>query len=292
MTIWELHSIHKEYPINALCRLGRINKSSYYKWAGHKSSINDDLNDYLADEIIQLHSQHPDMGYRRMRDVIAHDKNICVNDKRVLRICRRKHIRSVLKDRYNCCTRSAVDPANVADNILNCEFHADMPNQKWVTDVTSFKYGTTLANVRKLYLSAILDLCDHRPAAYVLSDHDDNAIVFNTLDAALENNPGVQPLLHSDRGYQYTSKPFHVKLINAGIKQSMSRVGHCTDNGPMEGFWGIIKREMYYGKKFRTKEELEIAIRQYMDYYTKSRPQRGLGILTPQEYHNKISPAV
>ena len=71
------------------------------------------------------------------------------------------------------------------------------------------------------------------------------------------------------------------------MTQSMSRIGHCLDNGPMEGFWGVMKREMYYGHKFRTKEELVQAIEKYMDYYTNKRVQRKLGILTPMEYHEK-----
>ena len=71
------------------------------------------------------------------------------------------------------------------------------------------------------------------------------------------------------------------------MTQSMSRVAHCTDNGPMEGFWGILKREMYYKRKFHTREELIQAITEYMDYYTNNRPQRGLGVLTPMEFHEK-----
>lgn len=72
------------------------------------------------------------------------------------------------------------------------------------------------------------------------------------------------------------------------MTQSMSRVAHCTDNGPLEGFWGILKREMYYKKKYHTKEELVLAITEYMEYYTNDRPQRGLGVLTPTEFHEKL----
>ena len=72
------------------------------------------------------------------------------------------------------------------------------------------------------------------------------------------------------------------------MTQSMSRVAHCTDNGPMEGFWGIMKREMYYGKKFKTKEELVQAIKDYIDYYINRRVQRKLGVLTPMEFHRKM----
>ena len=112
--------------------------------------------------------------------------------------------------------------------------------------------------------------------------------IFDTFDKALIDNPGAIPIFHSDRGYQYTSKVYRQKIIDAGMTQSMSRVARCIDNGPMEGFWGIMKREMYYGKKYKTKDELITAIIDYMNYYTNKRIQRNLGILTPMEYHNKL----
>ena len=114
------------------------------------------------------------------------------------------------------------------------------PNEKWVTDVTEFKYGTSFDDIHKLYLSVILDLCDRRPVAYVLGDSNNNQLVFDTFDQAVTLNPDAKPIFHSDRGYQYTSRAFHHKLEQAGMTQSMSRVAHCTDNGPMEGFWGIF----------------------------------------------------
>lgn len=94
----------------------------------------------------------------------------------------------------------------------------------------------------KIYLSVILVLCGKRPVAYEYSDHNDNPLVFNTFDKALAANPGATPLFHSDRGYQYTSKTFRQKIVDAGMTQSMSRVARCIDNGPMKGFWGIMKR--------------------------------------------------
>ena len=104
--------------------------------------------------------------------------------------------------------------------------------------------------VHKLYLSAILDLCDRRIVSYVLSERNDNPLVYKTFDKAVKANPDAHPLFHSDRGFQYTSRAFHHKLQQAGMAQSMSRVAHCIDNGPMEGFWGILKRERYYGRGF------------------------------------------
>lgn len=286
IAIKELTEEHPDYPVSRLCKLGHISRASYYKWKNRPDNENDALNEHIAKEIEKIHDEHPDMGYRRIRDTLEHDYNINVNDKRILRICRKKKIQSIIKHRYNCCSKPASDPAYIAENVLNREFHADALNEKWVTDVSEFKYGTGEDKAKgKIYLSVILDLCDRRPVAYVYSDHNDNPLVFRTFDKALAKNPGATPIFHSDRGYQYTSKEFRQKIINAGMTQSMSRVAHCIDNGPMEGFWGVMKRKMYYTRKFRTKEDLIQAIEKYLDYYTTKRVQRNLGVLTPSEYH-------
>lgn len=235
----------------------------------------------------EIHKEHPDMGYRRLNDKLRHDNKIIVNDKRILRICRTRQIRSILKCRLDGCTRPSRHPEFVAKNVLNRDFHSGQLNEKWVTDVTEFKYGVSLDRVHKIYLSAILDLCDRRPVAFEISDYNNNKLVFDTFDAAVAANPDAHPIFHSDRGFQYTSRVFHQKLVDAGMTQSMSRVAHCTDNGPMEGFWGILKREMYYGSRYNTRDDLVKAIIDFMNYYTNERPQRGLGVLTPMEFHKK-----
>ena len=162
------------------------------------------------------------MGYRRLNDKLYHDDKIDVNDKRILRICRKKQIKSTLKHRYDGCTRPSRNPGFIAENVLNRDFHADNPNEKWVTDVTEFKYGTSFDDIHKLYLSVILDLCDRRPVAYVLGDSNNNQLVFDTFDQAVTLNPDAKPIFHSDRGYQYTSRAFHHKLEQAGMTQSIT----------------------------------------------------------------------
>src|SRR5699024_7539515 len=124
----------------------------------------------------------------------------------------------------------------------NRECTAVHPNEKWVTDVTEFKYG----QASKAYLSAILDLYDGSIISYVIGQSNNNPLVFETFDKALKVEPEAKPIFHSDRGFQYTSKTFKRKLENAGMTQSMSRVGKCIDNGPMESFWGKLKSEEYY----------------------------------------------
>ena len=209
-----------------------------------------------------------------------------MNDKRVLRICRAKGIKSTIKYSSHGCTRQASEPQYLAENVLKREFYADRPNAKWLTDVTEFKYYVGL-EVHKLYLSAILDLFDRRIVSFVIRDRNDNALVFETFDKAVAENPDAHPLFHSDRGFQYTNRVFHAKLERAGMTQSMSRVGKCIDNGPMEGFRGILKRERYYGRRFTSREELVKMIEDYIAYYNTGRLQRGLGVLTPFEKHEQ-----
>lgn len=225
------------------------------------------------------------MGYRRIRDELAVNHKIAVNDKRVLRICRNKGIQSTIKWKPKGCTKSARNPEHIAKNYLHREFCADTPNEKWLTDVSEFKYYIGI-EVHKIYLSAILDLYDRRIVAFKISDHNDNPLVMDTFDEAVRLEPNAHPLFHSDRGHQYTSAQFYMRLKDHHMKHSMSRVGHCIDNGPMEGFWGILKREMYYGHRFTTRDNLVDAITDYIDYYNNRRLQRKLNVMTPMAYHN------
>ena len=239
----------------------------------------------IAETVEQIHRKSPDKGYRRINDELRHDYGIYVNDKRILRICRVMGIKSTIKYNHRGCTRQAKNPQYLAENLLNRQFYAEKPNEKWLTDVTEFKWYEGI-KVHKIYLSAILDLYDRRIVSYVTGDYNDNPLVFKTFDRAVKDNPEAHPLFHSDRGFQYTNRIFHHKLMKVGMTQSMSRVAHCIDNGPMEGFWGILKRERYYGKRFTSKKELVDMIEDYIRYYNNRRVQRNLGILTPIEKHN------
>lgn len=272
-------------PIELSCELLHVSRSAYHKWAAGKLSNRAAENEQLAEKIEQIHQESPDKGHRRIRDELEHDYGIHVNDKRVLRICRVRNIKSTIKYSNHGCTRSSKDPQCTAGNVLNRQFHADKPNEKWLTDVTEFKWYEGIT-VHKVYLSAILDLYDRRIVAYVVGERNDNPLVFKTFDKAVKANPDAHPLFHSDRGFQYTNRTFNAKLKKAGMTQSMSRVAHCIDNGPMEGFWGILKRERYYGRKFTSKADLLQMIHSYIHYYNTRRVQRNLGVLTPMEKHD------
>jgi len=271
--------------VEAACKLLRVSRSAYNRWASSKLSRRTAENEQLAARIERIHMDSPDKGYRRINDDLRHDQGIHVNDKRVLRICRSSGIKSTIKYANHGCTRQAKNPQYLAENLLNRQFHASRANEKWLTDVTEFKWYEGF-QVHKVYLSAILDLCDRRIVAFEISERNDNPLVFKTFEKAVKACPDAHPLFHSDRGFQYTNRAFHHKLEKAGMTQSMSRVAHCIDNGPMEGFWGILKRERYYGKRFTSKQDLTAMIRAYISYYNNRRVQRGLGTLTPMEKHS------
>lgn len=205
-----------------------------------------------------------------------------VNEKRIYRLMRILDLKSVCRRRRKRYIKST--PETTAENVLNREFHADGFGQKWLTDVTEMKYGVG----RKAYLSAILDLGDKSIVSFVFGCSNNNELVFRTFDIAHKDHPDVKPIFHSDRGFQYTTKTFKKRLDDAGMTQSMSRVSRCIDNGPMEAFWGMLKSEMYYLRKFNSYDELEAAVIDYIDYYNNHRYQKRLNCMTPLEYRKYL----
>ena len=273
--------------MNPCCRILKVSRSAYYKWLRGDAGRRVRQNRFIAGKIEEIHNEDPSKGYRRINDDLRRRHGIRVNDKRILRICRARGIRSTIKYASHGCTIKADNPQFIAENILDRDFTAEKPNEKWLTDVTEFKWYDENKDKHKVYLSAILDLFDRRIVSYVISDRNDIPLVFTTFDQAIAANPGASPLCHSDRGFQYTCRTFHAKLEAAGMTQSMSRVGKCIDNGPMEGFWGILKRERYYGRRFNSRKELTDMIESFIHYYNNGRYQRRFGVLTPMEKHEQ-----
>ncbi|MEN6327710.1 MAG: IS3 family transposase [Syntrophomonas sp.] len=135
---------------------------------------------------------------------------------------------------------------------------------------------------------SILDLKDRGIISFAMGRSNNNQLVFDTFDLAVSKYPDVHPLFHSDRGFQYTSKQFKTRLKKAGMIQNMSRVGRCIDNGPMEGFWGILKCEMYYLGNFKDYDSLVAAIESYIYFYNYERRQRRLNKLPPMTYRQLL----
>lgn len=256
-----------------------VSRPAYYKWKNRAESVLEAENKHLISEMIMLYEEVNGIyGYRRLTMNLNRRLNKTFNHKRIYRLMRITGLQSVIRKKKKRYVKST--PQHVAANLLNREFTADKSNQKWLTDVTEFKYG----NSQKAYLSAILDLHDKTIVAYVLGHSNNNHLVFSTLDTALEVSPGASPMIHSDRGIQYTSYGFKRRLDAAEMTHSMSRVGKCIDNGPMEAFWGILKCEKYYLHKYRTFEDLSHSIDEYISFYNSKRLQKRLNGLSPMEF--------
>lgn len=169
--------------------------------------LNEKLSNVIHNEVKGIY------GYRRMTMNIIAKTGEIVNHKRIYRLMNKLGLSSVIRKKRKKYV--AIQPEQIAENILNRKFQAIFPNEKWVTDVTEFKYG----DGKKAYLSAILDLYDRSIVSYVLSHRNDNLLVFKTLDLAIIRNPMAKGLLHSDRGYQYISKGFKVNQMLKVLKQ-------------------------------------------------------------------------
>ena len=265
-----------------MCNLAGIARSSYYKWLNKEETKKDKENSIIIKELTKIYDDVNGIyGYRRMTMNINRNLNKQYNHKRIYRLMKSINLQSVIRKKKKRYIKST--PQITAENVLNRDFSAATLNEKWLTDVTEFK----LTNGTKAYLSAIIDLYDNSIVSYVLGHSNNNKLVFDTFDLAIERNPSASPLFHSDRGYQYTSKAFKLKLDKVSATQSMSRVGRCIDNGPIEGFWGIIKSEMYYLRKFNNFDELKLAIDNYIEFYNNKRLQKKLKGLSPIEYRTQ-----
>ncbi|HYH05397.1 MAG TPA: IS3 family transposase [Bacillota bacterium] len=281
-----VQNVQKEncFSVNLLCQIAGIPRSSYYKWIKRKISFREQENQQLINAMTFLYKKVDGIfGYRQLTINLRRQTGQAINHKRVYRLMKLVGIQSIIRRKKRKYVRST--PQQIADNLLNREFTAEKPNQKWLTDVTEFKYG----NAQKAYLSAILDLHDRSIVAYVLGHSNNNSLVFKTLDLALKATPGNTPMLHSDRGFQYTSLDFKKRLDAYGLTQSMSRVGKCIDNGPMEGFWGTLKCEKYYLHKYDTFEALKKDIDDYIYFYNHERLQANLNSLSPMEFRTKAA---
>ena len=272
---------NKRWSIRWMCQQLGIARAAYYKWL-HREVPEAERENVLLAQLIQEYDDRFNhiLGYRRMTLYINRLNNKHYSKNRVHRVMKVINIHSVIRRKRKKYQSST--PETTAENILNRDFFSKAPNEKWATDVTEFKWYEGPV-VHKLYLSAILDLYDLSPVAWVVSRRNDNKLVLDTFTKAIQANPDAKPIFHSDRGFQYTSKLFQKKLQQQGMMQSMSRVGHCIDNGPTENFWGIVKSEMYYLNTFTDEQSLRNAIADYMAFYSNERAQIRFKGKTPAE---------
>ena len=192
-------------------------------------------------------------GYRRITDELK-NKGIIINHKTVLRLMKLLGLKSIIRLKKYKSYKG--EQGKIAPNILERNFKATAPNQKWATDITEFNVSG-----KKLYLSPIIDLFNQEIISYELTERPVFNQVVMMLKKAFKKIPNNTNLtLHSDQGWQYQMKQYQYLLKEKGIIQSMSRKGNCLDNAIIENFFGILKSELFYIKKFRSIEELQIPV--------------------------------
>ncbi len=216
-------------------------------------------------------------GYRRVYQQLRNE-GYTINHKTVQRLMQEMNLKSKVRKVRYLSYRGEV--GKTAPNILNRDFKAVRPNQKWATDVTEFKVAD-----RKAYLSPIMDMFNGEIVAYTISDRPDLKMVMDMMSTAkrkVKSTNGV--ILHSDQGWHYQHMKYQQRLKRYGIIQSMSRKGNCLDNAVMENFFGIMKSELLYLQQFSDMEVFKCELRKYINYYNNERIKLKLNGKSPVQY--------
>ena len=266
---------HKEkYSTSEMCRFFEVSRSGYYDFVKRMEKPDRDMP--LAEQIKECQQEvKRTYGYRRVQ-IWLERKGIHRNPKTVLRVMQKYNLLSVVRrkryQRYGDCLHRY-------QNLLNRDFHADRPNQKWVTDISYIKTGQGF-----LYLSVIRDLYDNSIVAYKTgTDQNINLVLSTVREAKKKEKVTAELQLHSDQGFQYTSQAYFRLTQSYGIIPSMSRRGNPYDNALAENFFSILKTECIYRARPRTYEEARLLVGDYIHFYNYQRIQLKTK-LTPMEY--------
>lgn len=219
-------------------------------------------------------------GYRRIT-MEMRNRGYIINHKTVQRLMKQLNLKCMVRIKKYRSYKGQV--GEIAPNLINRNFHASAPNQKWTTDVTEFSlFG------KKLYLSPILDMYNGEIISYTLNERPSLQSVLTMVDSAFARLPDDSGLIfHSDQGWQYQHKQYQKRLSDKGVIQSMSRKGNCLDNAIMENFFGLLKSELLYLREFKDIDEFISELEQYIFYYNNKRIKGKLKGLSPVDYRIK-----
>ena len=273
------------YPVSRMCRVLHVCPSSYYAWTHRESSPRQQRREQLAQQAAQAYFvNHRVYGYRKVWEEL-HEQDAACCPETVRRILQELGLFSRRKRRYVVTTDSNHDQP-IADNVLNREFNATAPNEKWLADIT---YIPTRGGW--VYLAAILDVFSRRIVGWSLSERIDTSLVQSAFEmAVLQRRPDRGLLHHSDRGVQYASAGYQHVLAEQGIVCSMSRKGNCWDNAMMESFFASLKLEWVHGKDYANVQAAREDIFQYLElFYNRRRRHGALGYISPVDFEKNYA---
>lgn len=271
------------FPVSKLCEVLEVSRSGYYAWRRRLSSPRAQANAVLVKEIQQVHHlSRQTYGSPRVHAALQRAGIPC-SRKRVARLMRLHAIRGKAPRRNRPRTTQRQTGSIPAPNLLDQDFNAAAPNEKWVADIT---YIDTLEGW--LYLASILDLFHRGIVGWAMDEQMETSLIERALDMALGRRPAQSVLHHSDQGSQYTSLAYQARLDAIPAQVSMSGVGNCYDNAVMESFFGTLKSECA-NRRFTTRAEARIVIFEFIEvWYNRQRLHSTLGYLSPLEFEQRF----
>ncbi len=272
---------HRELaPLRVLCRVLSVSESGYHSWRKRPASARQQRDAALVEQIVASHAASRETYGAPRIQVDLRESGEAVSRKRVARLMDELGITGA-SGRRRIRTTDSRHGNPVAENLLQRDFTATAPDQRWVTDITAI---TTDEGV--LYLSAIEDLFSRKIVGWAMDAHMETTLITRALDMAITNRrPGAGLIHHSDRGCQYTSGDYRQHLAAHGITASMSRRGDCYDNACAESFWGRLKVELVYRHHYRTRAEAKAAIFDYIEvFYNRTRRHSALDYHSPAAF--------
>jgi transposase InsO family protein len=266
-----------------MCKVLEVSRSGYYAWRGRPASEREMANQWLYKKIKAVYNEsHKTYGSPRIYEALK-QQGIACSENRVARLMRLRGLRAKQTKRYKTTTKRD-KAARAAPNLLERDFTADQPNQKWVTDITYIRTGEGW-----LYLAAVLDLFSRRVVGWGMSDRMTSDLTLHALKMAVQQrqvDPGL--LHHSDQGGQYTAEEYQQLLEDWDIKVSMNGAGSWYDNAAMESFFGTLKGEWVYHHAYRTRIQARSDIFYYIEaFYNRRRLHSTLGYLSPMAYEQR-----
>jgi transposase InsO family protein len=273
----------KRFQISVMCRIFKVDKSSYYHWikAGKVvKRVDKKLNELIKMIFVQGRENY---GTRRIKVQLLKRFGSIVSRRRIGAIMKDLRLKAKTKKRYKINTTDSNHNLPTALNILNRDFNASTPDEKYVGDIT---YIPT--NEGWLYLATVIDLYSRRIVGWSMDDNMRVSLVNNALNMAITNRKPSKGLIwHTDRGSQYASYSHKDLLSKHGIIQSMSRKGNCWDNAVAESFFHTLKTELVYHEIYETRAQANQSIFEYIEvYYNRQRSHSANSYLSPVEFEN------
>lgn len=275
----------KSFDITVMCRMLHVDKSSFYHWIKNGcivKKVDAKLNELI--EIIFVQGRQ-NYGTRRIKDKLVQRYGFIVSRRRIGNIMKDLGLKAKIKKRYKINTTDSNHNLPIAPNILNRDFYASNPDEKYVGDIT---YIPTSEGW--LYLATVIDLYSRKIVGWSMDDTMKTSLVNDALNMAISRrNPPKGLIWHTDRGSQYASYSHKDLLVQNGIIQSMSRKGNCWDNAVAESFFHTLKTELVYHELYETKAQANQSIFEYIEvYYNRQRMHSSNNNLSPVEFENLL----